>query len=456
MLLRNCMAKVLVVDDDSHFREILERIILRSYTYSVKAVSTEEEAWKETADGACDLVVLDLYIDGRKSWDTLKKIRGLSFPPVVIVISCESTKENADYARALGAFDFVPKPIDFACFKATVDAALGWKPDARPARRIGDGTERIGGLEEMRVLIVAGETPERKGISDPLKQAGFRTTEGEDGTSALEIIRNVPVDAVLVGFQGNRELAAETCRTIRGGAEAFRRLPVIAVTDSGTETILLSLKAGADDFVAVPFDPRIFAGKVEAHVRLRKEYDLRMEEVVALCVKDALTGSYNHAYFKSRLNEEFHRSQRYRRNLALAILGLDNLEKVRADFGTPAGNRILAEASQVIRSAIRKSDIAARSGDAEFALILPEATSARILAKAEIVRSKVQERISVFDDRRTEITCSMGIASMEIRSPGTTTPGQVKTAEDLLGMASMALTRARGSGSGQVEVFGNV
>jgi len=450
------MEKVLLVDDDSHFRGILERIILRSYTYSVKAVSTEAEAWEELADAGFDLVVLDLYIDGRKSWDTLRRIRGLSSPPAVIVISCESTKENADYARTLGAFDFVSKPIDFARFKATVDAALGWTLDAWPSRRIGDGAERIGGVEEMRVLIVAGETPERKGIADPLEQAGFRTIEGEDGMAALERVLKEPVDAVLVGFQGNRELAAETCRTIRGGAEAFRRLPVIAVTDSGTETILLSLKAGADDFVAVPFDPRILAGKVEAHVRLRREYDLRMEEIVALCVKDALTGSYNHAYFKSRLNEEFHRSQRYRRNLALAILGLDNLEKVKADLGAPAGNRILAEASQVIHSVIRRSDIAARSGDAEFALILPEATSARILAKTDAVRSKVQERISIVDGRKTGVVCSVGIASMEIVPPAGSKPDQVKSAEDLWGMANMALTRARGSGSGQVEVFGNV
>ena len=454
MLIPDRMAKVLVVDDDSHFRGILERIILRSYTYAVKAVSTEVEAWEELADAGFDIVLLDLYIDGRKSWDTLKRIRGLSSPPVVIVISCESTKENADYARALGAFDFVPKPIDFARFKATVDAALGWKLDSRPSRRIGDGAERIGGVEEMRVLIVAGKAQERNGIADPLEQAGFRTIEGEGGTSALERIRKEPVDAVLVGFQGNRELAAETCRTLRGEAEASRRLPVIAVTDPSTETILLALKAGADDFVTVTFDPRILAGKVEAHVRLRREYDLRMEEVVSLCVKDAITGSYNHAYFKSRLSEEFHRSQRYRRNLALAILGLDNLEKVRAVLGVPAGNRILSEASQVIRDAIRRSDIAARSGEAEFALILPEATSGRILAKADIVRSRVQERILVFDDRRTEITCSMGIASMDILPPGGAGTDQVKSAEDLLGMANMALTRARGAGGSRVEVFG--
>ncbi|NNG46837.1 MAG: response regulator, partial [Deltaproteobacteria bacterium] len=217
------MAKVLVVDDDSHFRGILERIILRSYTYSVKTASTEEEAWEELSKSPYDLVLLDLYIHGKKSWDSLKRIRDLSSPPAVVMISCESTKENAEYARALGALDFVPKPIDFARFKATVDGAIGSNQEAKPARRIGDAADRPGGIEEMRILIVAGETPDRKAIGNPLEMAGFRKLEAETARKALEVVQREPVDAVLVGFQGKREPAAETCKEIREGAEGSRR-----------------------------------------------------------------------------------------------------------------------------------------------------------------------------------------------------------------------------------------
>ncbi len=454
MLLPEYMAKVLVVDDDSHFRVILERIILRSYTYSVKTVSTEEEAWEELSNSSYDLVLLDLYLDGKKSWDTLRRIRDLAPPPAVVMISCESTKENAEYARSLGAHDFVPKPIDFARFKTTVDDAIGSRRKGQPARRIGDGAAGAGGIEEMRILIVAEEKTDRRAIADPLEKAGFRTLETDDTMEAAEVVQREPMDAVLVGFQGEGERAAERLKAIREGAAGTRRFPVIAVTDASSETILASLKSGADDYISFPFDPVILAGKVEAHVRLRREYDLRLEEVVALCVKDALTGSYNHAYFKARLNEEFHRSQRYKRNLALAILGLDNLEKTNAAFGPMAGNRILSEAGRVIRNAMRSTDVVARSGEAEFALILPEATSERILSKADLVRSKVQDRVSLLDDRRTNVTCSVGLASMEVFPYGVTDPDQVQSAEDLLGMANMALTRARGSGSGRVEIFG--
>lgn len=448
------MANVLVVDDDSHFCGIIKRIILRSYTYQVKTAESEQEAWEELSKSPYDLVLLDLYLQGKKSWDTLRRIRDLSSPPAVVMISCETTKENAEYAKALGALDFVPKPIDFVRFKATVDGAIGSKQKAKPTRRIGDAVVKIGGVEEMRILIVAAEESDRKTIGTPLEMAGFRTLEVESAGKALEVVQKEPVDAVLVGFEGKRKLAASMCKTIREGAEGSRCLPMIAVTDPSSETILASLKSGADDYITVPFDPLILAGKVEAHVRLRREYDLRIKEVIALCVKDALTGSYNHAYFKARLNEEFHRSQRYKRNLALAILGLDNMEKIKSAYGPPAGNRILSEASQVIRSAIRSSDVVARSGEAEFALILPEATSEKILSKADLVRSKVQDRVSLIDDRKTDVTCCVGLASMEGLPLGGTDPFQVKSAEDLFGMASMALTRARGLGSRRVAVFG--
>lgn len=118
------MRNVLVVDDDSHFREIMERVIRRSHSCSVKTAATEAEAWEQVSQGRCDLVLLDLHIDGKKSWDTLTRIGRLPDPPPVILVSCDDTKDNLEYAKSLGAVDFLPKPIDFARLKSTVDATL--------------------------------------------------------------------------------------------------------------------------------------------------------------------------------------------------------------------------------------------------------------------------------------------------------------------------------------------
>src|SRR3989304_5241655 len=134
LLVALAMANVLVIDDDSHFRGIIERIILRSYTYSVKSVANEEEAREELSKDSYDLVLLDLYIDGKKSWDILKRIKAMPSAPAVIMISCENLAENAEHAKVLGAADFVPKPLDFAQLKVSVDAALDWMEKSRPSR----------------------------------------------------------------------------------------------------------------------------------------------------------------------------------------------------------------------------------------------------------------------------------------------------------------------------------
>lgn len=100
------------------------RVLRRGHACSVKTAATESEAWEKASQGICDLVLLDLLIDGKKSWDTLKRIRSLPDAPPVIMVSCEDTNENLEYAKSLGAADFLPKPVDFARLKSTVDAAL--------------------------------------------------------------------------------------------------------------------------------------------------------------------------------------------------------------------------------------------------------------------------------------------------------------------------------------------
>jgi two-component system, cell cycle response regulator len=451
------MANILVVDDDSHFRDIITRVILRSYTYSVATAASEAEAWNHLSRDAYDLVLLDLFIDGRKSWETLKRIGKLSARPSVIMVSCEDTEENAVFAMSLGAVDFLPKPIHFGRLKTSIDGALGWKRSLARARRGSLGTEKSGGVGEMRVLIV-GDEGDRETIRRGLAAAGFDPVEAGDGAEALEIVRRERVDAVLAWI-GDGGDAAGTVKAIRESEDCSLRLPLIAVTESDPGAILAALRAGADDFFSIPFDPPILAGKVEAHVRLRREYDRRLEHVVSLCVKDALTGTYNHAYFKARLHEEFGRCLRYKRHLTLALLGLENLHKVRSAFGDAAGDRILAEASRAIQGSIRNSDVLARCGEDEFALIMPEATADRVLRKAGTLRARVEERVASLEDgRKTEVACAVGLASLPLLTPPAASdsgkPAQAPSAEDLLGMANMALTRARVSGSGRVEVFG--
>ena len=118
------MGKILLLEDDSHYREIIERVLLRCYPYPITSVATEMQAEEELSKEEFDLVLLDLYIDGLRCWETLRRVVRHPGKPVAIVLSCEDTRMNADIAVSLGAYAFLPKPINFVRLKMTIDSAL--------------------------------------------------------------------------------------------------------------------------------------------------------------------------------------------------------------------------------------------------------------------------------------------------------------------------------------------
>jgi DNA-binding NtrC family response regulator len=119
------MGKILLLEDDPHYREIIERVLLRWYPSTITSTATEMQAWEELSKEDFALVLLDLYIDGRSCWETLKRVVSHPAKPIAIVLSCEDTQGNADHAVSLGAYSFLSKPIDFVRLKTTIDLALG-------------------------------------------------------------------------------------------------------------------------------------------------------------------------------------------------------------------------------------------------------------------------------------------------------------------------------------------
>lgn len=446
------MARVLVIDDDSHFRGIIERIVLRSYAYSVRSVASEEEAWEELSKGSYDLILLDLYLDGRKSWDTLRRIRMLARPPTVIVISCEDIPENVEYAKALGASDFVSKPIDTARLKISVDAAIDRRGRDPRMRRDGNAAWE-GGAPEIR-LLVSGDPVARSEAIPALAPRRFRVFEAGDPEQAAEIVKNEQVEAALVGTAKGGGWGARQTRTIREGEGGGFRMPIVALTDADPESILDALKAGADDFITLPFDPRILAAKVEAHIRLRREYGRRWNQAASSGGRDPVTGAHNRSSLEDRLVEEFHRSQRHGRSLALGLLRLNNLDSVAARVGQHLADRVVAEVSRVLVAALRSSDVVGRYGEGEFAIILPEATPGRILPRADGVRALVEARVAALVAREREIPCIMGLAYHPIFPMGTDPSRQANSAGELIEMAHAALSRACGSAAGRLDLFG--
>ena len=102
----------------------------------------------------------------------------------------------------------------------------------------------------------------------------------------------------------------------------------------------------------------------------------RFREAKQLADLDALTGLHNRRYFHETLAREVARAQRYGRQLALIVFDLDDFKAINDRIGHLAGDAVLAETADRVRDVVRSADIPCRVGGDEFAVILPESSTA--------------------------------------------------------------------------------
>jgi diguanylate cyclase (GGDEF)-like protein len=135
----------------------------------------------------------------------------------------------------------------------------------------------------------------------------------------------------------------------------------------------------------------------------------RFQEARQLADLDALTGLHNYRYFHETLSREVARAHRYNRNLSLVVFDIDDFKAVNDRIGHLAGDSVLAEAAQRVRSVVRGADIACRVGGDEFAVVLPEST----VADAENLYRRLQGAMNTWRPGPEHLRLSAGIAELE-------------------------------------------
>jgi diguanylate cyclase (GGDEF)-like protein len=110
------------------------------------------------------------------------------------------------------------------------------------------------------------------------------------------------------------------------------------------------------------------------------------EEVRRLAITDELTGLFNARHFRSRLDEEVRRAERYDHELALLVIDSDSLKCVNDRLGHDVGDRLLVDLAGAIRASVRSTDVAARYGGDEFVVMQPETCADAAATTGERIR----------------------------------------------------------------------
>ena len=113
----------------------------------------------------------------------------------------------------------------------------------------------------------------------------------------------------------------------------------------------------------------------------------RLAALEAMAATDSLTGLMNHRMFFARLDTEIGRAKRYRRDLTLALIDLDDFKEINNALGHQVGDDVLVSLGTFLQSFSRSSDVVARVGGEEFAWLMPETTGREAVGAAERARA---------------------------------------------------------------------
>jgi diguanylate cyclase (GGDEF)-like protein len=184
----------------------------------------------------------------------------------------------------------------------------------------------------------------------------------------------------------------------------------------------------------------IFAKQIAIAV----ENDILVRRLEKLEIKDALTGLYNEAFIRSRLQEEIKRAIMYQRPCAFLVFDIDDFTKFREAFGSLQAEAILKKIAFLIKDSISEIDRSGRTADNEFSIILPEKNKRQAQAIAENIRKKIEYSFSEEKDPARKITISGGVSE---------NPLDGVDAEQLLSKAKELLSFAKEQGKNRVVSF---
>lgn len=166
------------------------------------------------------------------------------------------------------------------------------------------------------------------------------------------------------------------------------------------------------------------------------------EKLRTQALRDPLTGLYNRRYMEDVLERYANLAERHTTPLSVVMIDLDHFKRLNDELGHAAGDAVLCEVAAAIMGSIRPCDVACRFGGEELVVLLPDCGKIEALAKAELLRARI-ERLS--ENHGTRISASFGIATI----PETSSNGR-----DALADADAALYRAKGEGRNHVAGAG--
>jgi len=441
--------EVLLVDDDE-VNLLLTAIALRERGFAITESSGGEQALKQLADWAPDIIVLDAMMPGLDGFDTCQRLRRMPGYENVPVLMLTGLDDDASITRAyqVGATDFFVKSTQWSLLAGRLHYLL------RASRT------RIE-LERSKAKLARAQDLARMGSFDWRRHAA----------SGLGLLQLSPEGLRVLGFlPAERVSLRNILRRVTGEERPAIKSWLRACMQHSTplkKDVRLKMLDGSECVIHMEAEPEFnehghaigYTGIVQ-DVTARREYEQHIQQLANF---DALTGLPNRHNLVARMERAIQHARRLGHSCAFLLIDLDRFKIVNDTLGHAAGDELLMEVARRLRACVRHSDQVAetaleavgarthrtleavgRLGGDEFIALLPEIAddddAKRVAARVlEVMRDPV-----LVGGQECFVTASVGIAVY---------PRDGHTVADLLRNSDVAMYSVKATGKDASAIY---
>jgi diguanylate cyclase (GGDEF)-like protein len=176
-------------------------------------------------------------------------------------------------------------------------------------------------------------------------------------------------------------------------------------------------------------------------IHAKEKLQSSVDELHQKNITDTLTGLRNRRYLFDSVPDIIKISQREDKNISFLMIDVDHFKKINDTYGHRTGDFVLTSLAQEMKSTVRESDILARIGGEEFALLLYNTSNKEAYKIAEKIRLSVDERKLIHNDIEMHVSISIGVSTMS---------SSVNNLELLYHNSDLNLYKAKESGRNRV------
>ena len=250
-------------------------------------------------------------------------------------------------------------------------------------------------------------------------------------SDGLDRIKSRDIDAILLDLSLPDSQGLKTFSLLRSRAQ---NIPILLLTGLPDEELAIqAVREGAQDYlVKDQVDGNLLVRAVNYAIerqRLIAQLEKAREEAQRLTLIDDLTGLYNRRGFFTLSEQQWKLADRKNKKLVLLYCDLDNLKTINDNYGHLMVDQALITVAQLLKSTFRESDIIARMGGDEFAILAIEAET-----NGDRMINRLDEKLdelSESEDLNLPISLSSGYAHYD--------PEEPKSIEEVLGEADIQM-----------------